>query len=132
MLRNTKVKEVWGIGKRMTVHLETMGVRTVMELARACPWKLCKKFRMLVGKTAREWAGAPCLVLDKADPPKQAGVLLMDLRQPGEFSEDLFALKESAGCARLMPVRDDIKGRWGRGRCEPPVCRLHQIGGGAK
>jgi len=42
-------------------------------------------------------------------------VLLMDLRQPGEFSEDLFALKQSVACDRLMQVMDDINGRWGRG-----------------
>jgi DNA polymerase V len=42
-------------------------------------------------------------------------VLLMDLRQPGEFSEDLFALKQSVACDRLMQVMDDINERWGRG-----------------
>ena len=41
-------------------------------------------------------------------------VLLMDLRQPGEFSEDLFALKQSVACVRLMQLMDDINERWGR------------------
>jgi DNA polymerase V len=45
----------------------------------------------------------------------KAEVLLMDLRQPGEFSEDLFALKQSVACDRLMQVMDDINVRWGRG-----------------
>jgi DNA polymerase V len=45
----------------------------------------------------------------------KAEVLLMDLRQPGEFTEDLFAPKQSAECVRLMQVLDNINGRWGRG-----------------
>lgn len=45
----------------------------------------------------------------------KAEVLLMDLRQPGEFSEDLFALKQSVACDRLMQVMDGINERWGRG-----------------
>lgn len=39
----------------------------------------------------------------------------MDLRQPGEFSEDLFAPKQSVACDRLMGMVDTINERWGRG-----------------
>ncbi len=212
VLRNTEVKEVWGIGRRMTAHLEAMGIHTAMDLAKADAWTLRQKFSVVVEKTARELAGTPCLELDDPDPPKQeiccsrmfgkrltelapikqavatyvgrateklraqgsvckrmrvsirtgmfnpdeahhaqgalvelpyptcdtllmtrlatdavgrifrpgfryskAEVLLMDLRQPGDFSEDLFALKQSVACDRLMQVMDDINGRWGRG-----------------
>ena len=45
----------------------------------------------------------------------KAEVLLMDLRQSGEFSEDLFAPKQSVACDRLMGVVDTINERWGRG-----------------
>lgn len=212
VLRNTEVKEVWGVGRRMTAHLESMGIHTAMDLAKADAWTLRQKFSVVVEKTARELAGTPCLELDEAEPPKQeiccsrmfgkrltelapikqavatyvgraaeklraqgsvckrmrvsirtgmfnpdeahhaqsalvelpyptcdtllmtrlatdavgrifrpgfryskAEVLLMDLRQPGEFSEDLFALKQSVACDRLMQVMDDINERWGRG-----------------
>jgi len=212
VLRNTDVKEVWGIGRRMTAHLEAMDIRTAMDLAKANPATLRQKFSVVVEKTARELRGTPCLELDEAVPPKQeiccsrmfgkrlaelapikqavatyvgraaeklraqgsvckrmrvsirtgmfnpdeahhaqgalvelpyptcdtllmtrlatdavarvfrpgfryskAEVLLMDLRQPGEFSEDLFALKQSVACDRLMQVMDDINERWGRG-----------------
>lgn len=71
VLRNTEVKEVWGIGRRMTVHLESMGIRTAMDLANADPMMLRDKFSVVVEKTARELAGTPCLALDEADPPKQ-------------------------------------------------------------
>ena len=45
----------------------------------------------------------------------KAEVLLMDLRQPGEFSGDLFAVEQPVKCGRLMRVMDDINLRWGRG-----------------
>ncbi|TWR88188.1 translesion error-prone DNA polymerase V subunit UmuC [Pseudomonas saxonica] len=212
VLRNTAVSEVWGIGRRMTVHLQGMGISTAMDLASADPWMLRKKFSVVIEKTARELAGTPCLELDEPDPPKQeiccsrmfgkrlttvapikeavatymmraseklraqqsycrkvrvsirtgmfnpdeakyaqgvvvtlpyptddvrlltkvavdavdsvfrpgfkyskAEVMLLDLRQPGEFSDDLFAVNQPAEASRVMAVLDEINGRWGRG-----------------
>ncbi|MFG0851574.1 translesion error-prone DNA polymerase V subunit UmuC [Pseudomonas sp. FYR_2] len=212
VLRNTEVKEVWGIGRRMTAHLEAMGIRTAMDLAKTDPWALRQKFSVVVEKTARELAGTPCLELEEAAPPKQeiccsrmfgkrltelapikqavasyagraaeklrrqgsvckrirvsirtgmfnpdeakyakgvlvelpyptndtllltraateaveqvyrpgyryskAEVLLVDLRQPGDFTDDLFAVTQPVACDRLMSVLDEINGRYGRG-----------------
>ncbi len=72
VLRNTKVKEVWGTGRQMTVHLESMGIRTKMDLAKADPRMLRDKFSVVVEKTARKLTGPHCLELDETDPPKQA------------------------------------------------------------
>ncbi|MBZ9783377.1 Y-family DNA polymerase [Pseudomonas sp. REP124] len=212
VLRNTAVREVWGIGRRMTAHLESMGILRAMDLATADPKMLRQKFSVVVEKTARELAGISCLDVEEVEQPKQeiccsrafgkrlteiepikqavatyvgraaeklraqgsmckrvrvsirtgmfnsdeahyaqgvmvelpyptcdtllmtrmateavakifrpgfryskAEVLLMDLRQPGEFTEDLFASKQSTECVRLMQVMDNINGRWGRG-----------------
>lgn len=211
-LRNTDVGEVWGIGKRMKAHLETIGIKTAMDLAKADPWMLRQKFSVVIEKTARELAGTSCLELGEADPPKQeiccsrmfgtrltqiepikeavatytqraaeklraqnslckkirvsirtgmfnpeeakyangalvelpyptndvrlmtkaateavnrlfrpgfkyskAEVLLMDLRQPGEFTDDLFAHSQPVTADKVMTVLDEINGRWGKG-----------------
>jgi DNA polymerase V len=211
-LRNTDVGEVWGVGKRMKAHLESLGIKTAMDLANADPTMLRQKFSVVIEKTARELAGTPCLELGEADPPKQeiccsrmfgtrltdiepikeavatytqraaeklraqnslckkirvsirtgmfnpeeakyangalvelpyptndvrlmtkaateavnrlfrsgfkyskAEVLLMDLRQPGEFTDDLFAFSQPASVGKVMGVLDEINGRWGRG-----------------
>lgn len=66
-----QASKVWGIGRRMTAHLEAMDIRTAMDLAKADPWTLRRKFSVVVEKTARELAGTPCLELDEAEPPKQ-------------------------------------------------------------
>jgi len=45
----------------------------------------------------------------------KAEVLLMDLRQPGEFTDDLFAPAQPVEAAKIMGVLDEINSRWGRG-----------------
>jgi len=211
-LRNTSVAEVWGIGRKMKVHLECMGIQSAMDLARADPAMLRQKFSVVIEKTARELGGTPCLELGEADPPKQeiccsrmfgkrlteiepikeavatytqraaeklraqnslckkirvsirtgmfnpeeakyangalvelpyptndvrlmtkaateavnrlfrpgfkyskAEVLLLDLRQPGEFTDDLFAASQPVAAEKVMGVLDEINEKWGRG-----------------
>lgn len=212
VLRNTAVSEVWGVGRRLSAHFEGMGIKTAMDLAKADPWMLRKKFSVVVEKTARELAGTPCLELDEPDPPKQeiccsrmfgkrlqalapikeavatymmraseklraqgsvckrirvsirtgmfnpeeakyangvlvelpyptddlrlltkaavnalehvfrpgfnyskAEVLLMNLSQRGQYTDDLFAAAQPAEASRVMAVLDQINERWGRG-----------------
>jgi len=71
VLRNTDVAEVWGVGRKMKLHLGAMGIKSAMDLAKADPWTLRKKFSVVIEKTARELGGTPCLELDEPDPPKQ-------------------------------------------------------------
>ncbi len=183
-----------------------------MDLAKADPWTLRKRFSIVIEKTARELSGTRCLELDEPDPPKQeiccsrmfgkrltelppikeavatymmraseklraqnslckkvrvcirtgmfnpeeakyangvvvdmpyptddvrlltqaavgaldrifrpgfkyskAEVILLNLCQPGEYSDDLFAMSQPAESTRVMMVLDEINGRWGRG-----------------
>jgi DNA polymerase V len=212
VLRNTDVAEVWGVGRRMKLHLDGMGIKTAMDLAKADAWTLRKNFSVVIEKTARELAGTACLELDEPDPPKQeicccrmfgkrltelapikeavatyvmraseklraqnslckkirvsirtgmfnpnevkyangvlvelpyptddvrlltkaavdavervfrpgfkyskAEVMLVNLCQRSEFTEDLFATTQSAEATNLMTVLDKINERWGRG-----------------
>ena len=211
-LRNTAVEEVWGIGRRMTAHMHALGIHSAMDLAKADPALLGRKFSVVLEKTVRELAGTSCLALEEAAPAKQeiccsrmfgirletiepikeavatyaqraseklraqhllckkirvsirtgmfnpeearyangvlvelpyptndvrlitkaatqaverlfrpgfryskAEILLMDLRQPGEFTDDLFAHTQPAAADKVMSVLDEINSRWGRG-----------------
>lgn len=38
----------------------------------------------------------------------------MDLRQPGEFTDDLFAYSQPVMADRVMTVLNEINERWGR------------------
>ena len=71
VLKKCLASDVWGVGRKMTVHLEGMGIKTAWDLANADAWQLRKKFSVVIEKTARELAGTPCLELDEPDPPKQ-------------------------------------------------------------
>lgn len=48
------VDEVWGIGRKMTVHLTAMNIETAWDLAQADAWTLRKQYSVVVKKTARE------------------------------------------------------------------------------
>ena len=212
VLRNTDVAEVWGVGRKMKLHLDALGIKSAMDLAKADPWTLRKKFSIVIEKTARELAGTSCLELDEPDPPKQeiccsrmfgkrltelppikealatymmraseklraqgslckkvricirtgmfnpdeakyangvvvdlpyptddvrlltkaavdavdhiyrpgfkyskAEVMLLNLCQTGEYTDDLFAVSQPAEATKVMTVLDQINGRWGRG-----------------
>ncbi|QCY09580.1 translesion error-prone DNA polymerase V subunit UmuC [Pseudomonas sp. MPC6] len=212
VLRNTEVSEVWGVGRRMTLQLNALGIKTAMALAQADPGMLRRKFSVVIEKTARELAGTACLELDEPDPPKQeiccsrmfgkrltelapikeavatymmraseklraqgsvckklrvsirtgmfnpeeakfangvvvdlryptddvrlltkaavqalervyrpgfnyskAEVLLLNLCQRGEYTDDLFAVAQPSEATQVMAVLDQINRRWGRG-----------------
>lgn len=92
VLRNTDVAEVWGVGRRMKMHLDSMGIKTAMDLAKADPWILRKNFSVVIEKTARELSGTPCLELDEPDPPKQE---ICCSRMFGKRLKDLPPIKEA-------------------------------------
>lgn len=212
VLKKCEASDVWGIGRRLSAHLETMGIKTAWDLAQADPWTLRKQFSVVVEKTARELAGTSCLDLDEPDPPKQeiccsrmfgkrlteiapikeavatytaraaeklrrqnsmckkirvsirtgmfnpeeakyasgiivelpyptddtrlmtnaaseavdrlyragfryskAEVLLLNLCQRGEYTDDLFAVSQPESSERVMTVLDSINAKWGRG-----------------
>ncbi len=71
VLKRADVGDVWGIGKRMKAHLESMNIKTAMDLANADAWMLRQKFSVVIEKTARELTGTSCLEMSEADPPKQ-------------------------------------------------------------
>lgn len=216
LLKAIDVSEVWGVGRRMTAHLNSMNIRTAWDLAQADAWTLRKQFSVVIEKTARELRGVPCLELEHVAPPKQeiccsrmfgnrlhhiepireavatyaaraceklraqgslckkvrvsirtgmfnpdepkfargvicelpyptddtrqitkaavagleqvyregyafskAEVLLLDLRQRGEFTDDMFSITQPAASEKVMHVLDAINGKWGKGTMRP-------------
>ncbi|MBP3998320.1 translesion error-prone DNA polymerase V subunit UmuC [Pseudomonas koreensis] len=117
VLRNTDVAEVWGGGRRMKGHLEEMGIKTAMDLARADPWTLRKKFSVVIEKTARELAGTSCLALDDPDPPKQE---ICCSRMFGKRLEALPAIKEAVA-TYMMRASEKL-------RSQQSLCKKVRIG----
>ena len=65
------VEEIWGVGRRISKKLNTMGITTALQLARANPTFIRKNFNVVLERTVRELNGEPCITLEEAPPPKQ-------------------------------------------------------------
>nr|WP_239002207.1 translesion error-prone DNA polymerase V subunit UmuC [Pseudomonas aeruginosa] len=51
----------------------------------------------------------------------KAQVLLMDLCQRGEYTDDLFAATQPAASEKVMAVLDAVNAKWGRGTLRPGI-----------
>ncbi len=65
------VDEVWGVGRRISKKLETMGIKTVLQLADTDVRFIRKHFNVVLERTVRELRGEPCLELEEFAPVKQ-------------------------------------------------------------
>ncbi|EDW8497472.1 Y-family DNA polymerase [Salmonella enterica subsp. enterica serovar Enteritidis] len=64
-------EEIWGVGRRISRKLSTMGITTALQLARANPAFIRKNFNVVLERTVRELNGESCISLEEAPPPKQ-------------------------------------------------------------
>jgi len=65
------VGEVWGVGRRISKKLESMGIKTVLQLADSDIRFIRKHFNVVLERTVRELRGEPCLGLEEFAPVKQ-------------------------------------------------------------
>ncbi|EOF2949852.1 translesion error-prone DNA polymerase V subunit UmuC, partial [Citrobacter freundii] len=71
LLSRQPVEEIWGVGRRISKTLNTMGITTALQLARANPVFIRKNFSVVLERTVRELNGESCISLEEAPPPKQ-------------------------------------------------------------
>lgn len=65
------VEEIWGVGRRISKKLATMGISTALHLARANPVFIRRNFSVVLERTVRELNGVPCMSLEDAPATKQ-------------------------------------------------------------
>ena len=87
-----EVGEVWGVGRRIATRLQTMGIRSVLDLATADLKLIRQQFGVVLERTVSELQGTSCLELDDLADPKQQ---IMASRSFGEMVEDLAELGEA-------------------------------------
>lgn len=71
ILAHIKAGDIWGIGRRLTRHLDGMGVKTALDLARMDARLARMKFSVVVERVVRELQGIPCIPFDEAPPHPQ-------------------------------------------------------------
>ena len=89
-LKHTPVHKVWGVGRRLTNHLNNAGILTALDLANVSPRNIRKQFSVVLERTVRELKGERCLDLDDDISSKKQIVVS---RSFGERVSDLKTLK---------------------------------------
>lgn len=72
LLRELPVKEVWGIGRQITLKLAGQGVRTAWDLSQANDQWIKKNLSVVGLRTAWELRGVAAIPLNEEPPPKKA------------------------------------------------------------
>lgn len=65
------VEEVWGVGRRISKKLNTMGIVTAKDLSEQSTSLIRKHFNVVLERTVRELQGESCLELEEFAPTKQ-------------------------------------------------------------
>lgn len=91
-LEETPIDEVWGVGRRWAQRLESLGIRTALDLSLTDPRKIRGSFNVILERTALELRGIACLSLEESPPPRQQ---IIASRSFGQLITDSEALRQS-------------------------------------
>jgi len=65
------VEDVWGVGRRISKKLNTLGIFTAKDLSEQSTSTIRKHFNVVLERTVRELRGEPCLTLEDLAPARQ-------------------------------------------------------------
>ena len=63
-LKKTPINKVWGVGRKLTNHLNANGINTALELSEINPQSIRKNFSIVLERTVRELKGERCLNIE--------------------------------------------------------------------
>lgn len=86
------VSEVWGVGRKHSKKLQSMGINTVLDLACAEPREMQKKFSIVLARTIYELQGISCIEIEHTPPSKKQ---IVASRSFGGRVTELTDLKEA-------------------------------------
>lgn len=86
------VSEVWGVGRKHSKKLQSMGINTVLDLACAEPREMQKKFSIVMARTIYELQGISCIEIEHTPPSKKQ---IVASRSFGGRVTELTDLKEA-------------------------------------
>ncbi|EAO0631410.1 Y-family DNA polymerase [Salmonella enterica] len=100
------VEEIWGVGRRISRKLSTMGITTALQLARSNPAFIRKNFNVVLERTVRELNGVSCISLEEAPSPKQQ---IICSRSFGERVTTYEALRQAI-CQHAERAAEKLRG----------------------
>lgn len=83
------VGEVWGVGRKIDVRLQEMGISSVRDLRDADPAMIRSRFSVVLERTVRELNGVSCLSLEEVAPDKQQIMCSRSFGEPVYELDDL-------------------------------------------
>ncbi len=86
------VSEVWGVGRQHSKKLKSLGVNTVLDLARSNSHQMGKLFSVVMQRTVMELQGISCIELEQAAPTKKQ---IISSRSFGARVTDIESLSEA-------------------------------------
>lgn len=92
VLATFEVRDVWGIGHRLTPLLAGMNIRTAADLMGADAASLRQHFGVVMERTVRELRGVPCVHLDEVTADRKQ---IVSSRSFGRMTASLSDLEES-------------------------------------
>ncbi|MDI2111780.1 Y-family DNA polymerase [Commensalibacter nepenthis] len=91
-LKQLPIEEIWGIGRKLSAKLISMGIDTAWKLRNSDASHLGKLFSVVLERTVLELRGTSCIELDALDIPKKN---IMTSRSFGKATKELFELQEA-------------------------------------
>jgi DNA polymerase V len=92
LMEITPVSEIWGVGRKLTERLQSIGVDTALRLAEMDTRRARQRFNVVLERTVRELNGENCLELDDVKSKRQQ---IMCSRSFGEKLTEYTDLKET-------------------------------------
>ncbi len=110
-LAHTSVSKVWGVGRKLTEHLNKAGINTALDLAEINPQVIRRKFSVVLERTVRELRGERCLNIDDDISSKKQIVVSRS------FGQRISSLKELRPIVSNFAVRAAEKLRNEKQKC---------------
>ncbi|WP_438993271.1 Y-family DNA polymerase [Pseudemcibacter sp.] len=109
ILKQIPVNKVWGIGRKLTEHLEAFGVKSAYDLSRLEPRAARKRFSVVAEKTVRELNGISCIPLEEIPPHPQNIIVSRGFKRRIKSKQEMieavsFYANRAAEKARLKKV----------------------------
>lgn len=109
ILSSIEVSEVWGVGRKLTSRLQTLGVSSVLDLYQQDASFLRSQFGVVMERTVRELQGVACMELEEVPADKQQ---IISSRSFGRPISDLSELNEALS-SYISRALEKLRGQTG-------------------
>lgn len=106
-MEDMPVGSVWGIGRRTSLSLEALGIRTVGQLLRTSPQRLRKHYSVNLFRTIAELNGQPCIGFEQDAPARQQIIASRSFGHAVEKEEDLHEALSTFATRAAERLRED-------------------------